>query len=483
MTKRYSGTEIVGKLRQAMRLFEQGKSLDEVCREIKVSKQAYQRWCDIHDAIVANIELPSNSLQQENHQLHKQLTAQAKILAELQEKYSDVQTELQWYKETLGEKKISESPAEPTPAAPTSPDVQPKPTLNEDQEQALERWETLLHDVSTGAQLPSSESWFTRLRQSLGQCLASRTLPIGIDLEDDNLTLVQLFRDGEELSLIHAHKATGPQGMETDHHHWDQWACGTLQDILKTGRFNGRKVALALPVRDTFIDHLTIPQNTTDPSKAIFTQMQKKLPFKATLENTIIRYLPNEGRKVVAFALERERVERYLALCEHTHLHPDTFAVWPVAMANSYAKLWAQNPEEFVMLVDIAKNYTNVVICRDRVLYYARTIPIGTHDLESNEMIELLSVQLDACRKHMVTLYGNRNIQRAIFFAGSVADPDIIRKIARKAQIAAQLGDPFETLTIPSNSTESVKVERCHTSWSVAFGLGLSGQERSFVRI
>jgi Tfp pilus assembly PilM family ATPase len=235
-------------------------------------------------------------------------------------------------------------------------------------------------------------------------------------------------------------------------------------------------VALALPVRDTFIDHLTIAPNIKDVTQAVFAQMQKKLPFKATPENTIIRYLPSEGRHVVAFALERTRVDRYLALCECAHLHPDTFTVWPTAMASSYAHLWSKKQNDFVMLVDIALNHTNIVVCREATLYYARTIPIGTHDLESGELIELLSAQLDACRKHMVTLYGQHPVQRAIFFAGSVTDHNTIRKIARQARVTAQIGDPFEALTIPADNTNAVRVERCHSSWSVAFGLGLAGR-------
>ena len=41
MAKQLSGTEVVGKLRQADVLLAQGKTVPEVCREIGVSQQTY----------------------------------------------------------------------------------------------------------------------------------------------------------------------------------------------------------------------------------------------------------------------------------------------------------------------------------------------------------------------------------------------------------------------------------------------------------
>ena len=44
MKKRYMGTQIVAKLRQADVLIGKGKTVPEVCREIDVSQQTYYRW-------------------------------------------------------------------------------------------------------------------------------------------------------------------------------------------------------------------------------------------------------------------------------------------------------------------------------------------------------------------------------------------------------------------------------------------------------
>jgi transposase len=44
MKKRFSGPQIVAKLRQADVLVGQGKNVPEVCKEIEISQQTYYRW-------------------------------------------------------------------------------------------------------------------------------------------------------------------------------------------------------------------------------------------------------------------------------------------------------------------------------------------------------------------------------------------------------------------------------------------------------
>ena len=44
MKKRFTGTQIVSKLRQADVLLGQGKTVPEVVKELEISQQTYYRW-------------------------------------------------------------------------------------------------------------------------------------------------------------------------------------------------------------------------------------------------------------------------------------------------------------------------------------------------------------------------------------------------------------------------------------------------------
>lgn len=71
MKKKYSGTEIVGKLRQADVLIGQGKIIPDVCREIGVTQQTYYRWRTKYGGMSPDMVKQLREVQKENGRLRK----------------------------------------------------------------------------------------------------------------------------------------------------------------------------------------------------------------------------------------------------------------------------------------------------------------------------------------------------------------------------------------------------------------------------
>ncbi len=85
MAKQLSGTEIVGKLRQADVLLAQGKNVPEVCREIGISQQTYYRWRNKYGGMSPDMIKQLRALQKENIRLRKVVSDQAIDIAILKE--------------------------------------------------------------------------------------------------------------------------------------------------------------------------------------------------------------------------------------------------------------------------------------------------------------------------------------------------------------------------------------------------------------
>ena len=85
MKKKFSGTEIVGKLRQADVLIAQGKTVPEVCREIGVTSQTYYRWRNKYGGMSPDMIKQLRELQKENARLRKVVSDQAIDIAILKE--------------------------------------------------------------------------------------------------------------------------------------------------------------------------------------------------------------------------------------------------------------------------------------------------------------------------------------------------------------------------------------------------------------
>jgi putative transposase len=85
MAKQFSGTEVVGKLRQADVLLAQGKTVPEVCRELGISQQTYYRWRNKYGGMSPDMIKQLRSLQKENLRLRKVVSDQAIDIAILKE--------------------------------------------------------------------------------------------------------------------------------------------------------------------------------------------------------------------------------------------------------------------------------------------------------------------------------------------------------------------------------------------------------------
>jgi putative transposase len=85
MKKKCSGTEIVGKLRQADVLIAQGKTVPEVCREIGVTSQTYYRWRNKYGGMSPDMIKQLRELQKENARLRKVVSDLAIDIAILKE--------------------------------------------------------------------------------------------------------------------------------------------------------------------------------------------------------------------------------------------------------------------------------------------------------------------------------------------------------------------------------------------------------------
>ena len=77
MKKRYTGNQIVVKLRQADVLIGKGKTVPEVCREIDVSQQTYYRRRQKYGGMSPDMVKQLRAVQKENAQLKRVVADQA----------------------------------------------------------------------------------------------------------------------------------------------------------------------------------------------------------------------------------------------------------------------------------------------------------------------------------------------------------------------------------------------------------------------
>jgi len=319
----------------------------------------------------------------------------------------------------------------------------------------------------------------------------NHTYPIGLDMGEDGLRLLQLKRQGDSINLIAGAAKRKPQNVQTASGGWQRWAIKSICDHLGNGSFRGRQVIAAMPAGEVFIDHIISPKSKGEKlQKLIYSKMKKKLGLD--FDNMVLKYISCEENNLLVMAAERQKVERYLAVFEQADLQIKSIEVWPVALANCYANFFARRQTDLktvVMLLDFTFGFANVAICRAKNVLFARSIPVDSDKPDAGGIRGLI-LELNGCRRRFSSLYRKARIERLIFLTPAAIDKQTCATIAEKLQLPAQIGNCLQAVKVADPDKLVIErrdfsltpqsrnpKKRMQNSWAVALGLSL-GVER-----
>ena len=313
----------------------------------------------------------------------------------------------------------------------------------------------------------------------------NRAYPIGAEPARDVLKLVQVGRDERGMSLIGCESRKRPADVEPDSGGWQRWAVEALREMTANGKFHGREVVATIPANDVFVDHISMPQsagkggNRESLQETVLSRIKHRLTFES--DDIVLRFIPTLGDNGMVIAIEREKIDRHLAIYERANLQIKSIGIWPTAMSKSYFSLFCggggNGVGEAVMLVGIDEDATNVVVCRDGKALFARSISIGAGQFEDEGMVTRLVLELAACRGKFEFLYSKMPIERLVFFSGC-REGETYRAtcaaIAGQLEIAAQIGDCLAAVTRADANVELPPDCDYEFNWSTVLGLSLS---------
>jgi Tfp pilus assembly PilM family ATPase len=304
----------------------------------------------------------------------------------------------------------------------------------------------------------------------------NHTYPIGVDMGDDALTLVQMDNGTGNVHLHAFISVKRPDSIKPGSPTWQQWAIEMITKSVFYGRFRGKNVVAAMPPREVFIDTVKMPRVPEDElQNTILNSLKPKLGVDP--KDILMEYIKSNNENILVMATDKTKLYKHLAIYEKARLKVVSISIWPLAVLNAYSRLWANRMNQDdnpVMLLDIAKSYTNIIICDSANLYFAHSSPVGIQNLENDRMIDLLNSEMEMCRIKFRSIYQMAPLNRIIFVSGHAVDTEIYTKIAKRAKMSAQVGDCFETVGAVRSDQAGSKNRTSHANWMTAMGLSLS---------
>jgi Tfp pilus assembly PilM family ATPase len=315
-----------------------------------------------------------------------------------------------------------------------------------------------------------------------------KVAPIGIDLGSGYLRMVQLGKNGQGLFLQSAGLRAKPETIEFRSPAWQHWACESTQQLLQENDFKGKSVVTALPSDDLFIDPIRLPASSLERIQEILPQkLQKRLPFPVA--NALFQHVVmSSGEKghsdmvdVLTISVNRESINRHLAIYEQAGLDIRSISIWPTAMINSFTHFFCRRSNEqdvAAILINVGTNHTHVVITRGANLLFARAVSIGYAQLEQGQMVQRLFSEIDACVRYFEDSAATCQLGRIVFLAGSGASRTLCDRLAGLAQnlhVPAQIGDVISAVEINHGPNCIIDRRNCKVDWATSFGLSLDG--------
>jgi len=173
-------------------------------------------------------------------------------------------------------------------------------------------------------------------------------------------------------------------------------------------------------------------------------------------------------------ATDKNRVNRFLAVCQRVGLNIDSMTVWPIAMANSYTSFFARrksDTQETVMLTETACDFTGVVICKYDEILFARLIPVGFKHITNEGSAAKLVSELVACRQHFESLCQTTPLSRLLFLSSESTLNQVYHDIAQEMKIPAQIGNVLQA--VDTAELNNINKRDSKVAWATAFGLSL----------
>lgn len=214
--------------------------------------------------------------------------------------------------------------------------------------------------------------------------LFSREKPIGIDITNEAVILVEMSRKRGQLELVNLGMAPTPVGAVRDGEIVDpSQVAATIQEIMAVEGFKSRRAITAVSGQAAIIRTIKFPAMTPKELKeVVLSEAERYIPFAVSdvnLDYQAIATAEEEGVKkteVLLVAAQKQLINSYVEAITVAGLELVAVDVASFAVSRAMGELMAA--DEPVVLVLIRGETTDISVMKGGVPRFSRSIPIGS---------------------------------------------------------------------------------------------------------
>lgn len=261
--------------------------------------------------------------------------------------------------------------------------------------------------------------------------------PIGLDISDTSLKLVQLRKKGNKIKIQAMGRVELPIGAIEKGEIKNQRAfLESLEKLIakpKFGNITTNEIVACLPESKTYIELIKIAKSPNQLEQVIEAEMEKYFPI-STNELFYDWQVFNEDKNnysVLIGAAEKAVVTQYISIFNKAHLSTVALEIESVAICR--ALLTEESPKTKIkqfknyIIIDIGYNRTNLIAYSQNAIVFSVSIPVSGREI-TKKIAEILEISEDQAEKAKIICGLDETIAKGIIKKILANTLDVINK-------------------------------------------------------
>lgn len=338
--------------------------------------------------------------------------------------------------------------------------------------------------------------------------------PVGLDISDLSLKLVQLDKNGDKIKIQALSKLDLAQGIiENGEIKNRAELVKSIKKIISEpiyGKISSEEVVACLPESKTFIKLIEIQKTPNNLNDIICHEIEKHVPMSIDEIYSDWQIIDTAGDKYSALigAAPKNIVNQYTEILSEAKLYPTALEVEPIPICRCLLK---QELGGNFGIIDIGAKHTCMIFYSGNTILFTMSMPVSGEEITSKIMQALnlpknqaekakIICGLDESKangvirkiladtienlvgkiKEAIVFYenyfGSRGKLNKILLCGGGSDiPDLGKIISEKISVETILSDVLTNLSEPKNKFNEILKQKNSSSFATAVGLALRG--------
>lgn len=314
-------------------------------------------------------------------------------------------------------------------------------------------------------------------------------MSFGLDIGSHSIKIVELAKDGKAIRLVASGVATTPAGgMESDSQKSLEAVSAAIRKLVSDVKLSKNQVNFALPEQFVYTRLISFPPlKDEEINSAVEWQAEGYIPIakKDAILDWEIVSRTEKGVQILLIAAPKSLVNKYIKVIEGAGLTPVAVETELIALTRVVAI-----PAQTALIVDFGAVSTDIAICVNRQLMFARSVPsagsaftravaaaIGvdvsqaeeykrTYGLSAelqgkvkNALSSVLTPLLDEVKKAVAfwqSDHPDAPVQIGVLTGGTAGLPEIVPLVTQILGIEVSIGNPFANLALDPKTAKSM---------------------------